>query len=54
MQGSEKCSETDDTAGWIREKLSKKVGGEDRVSEGRNEKERGRGDEQKDKRRPVL
>lgn len=40
MQGGEKyrSRETDETEGWIKEKLSRKVGGDDRVSEGRNEK----------------
>lgn len=37
--GGEKCQsrETDETEGWLTEKLRKKVGGEDRASEGRNE-----------------
>lgn len=53
MQGGEKrqSRETDETDGWIRERVREKAGGEDRVSEGR---EWGRGDEQKDKRRPAL
>lgn len=40
MQGGEKYQSrgTDETGGLIKEKLSRKVGGEDRVSEGRNEK----------------
>lgn len=46
MLGGEKCQsrETDEKEGWIREKLRK----------GRTEEERGRGYEEKDKRRPAL
>lgn len=45
----ERSEGTDETEGWMREKLR---GGEYKVSERRNEL--GRGDEQKDKRRPAL
>lgn len=49
----ERSRERDETEGRIREKLK---GGEygERGREGRNGEEQGRGDEQKDKRRPAL
>lgn len=48
--------DTDETEGWEagKKKTCEKVKGEDRVSEGRNEEERGKGDEKKDKRRLAL